>query len=202
MDISREEAQASLSQVQDVVERTKKMIAYGGGDVLFVIWGVIWVMGYLGTHFLSSAGMPWARMIHWLWIVLVLSGIIISVIVGRRNMSVKSPVGKRLGLFWFLLYAYVNIGIVLMSPFIKVQGAEESAMFWVRYGAIAAIVPMFAYVVMGLWLDNFMVWIGLGVTALTVFGVYLLQPYFYVWMAVTGGGTLIGTGFFIRKRWR
>jgi hypothetical protein len=61
---------------------------------------------------------------------------------------------------------------------------------------------MFAYVVTGLWLEHFMVWLGLVVTALTVIGLFLLPSYFYIWMAVVGGGTLAGTGLFIRNRWK
>ena len=48
MTISKKEAQESLSQIGDTVERTKKMVAYGGGDILFIVWGVIWVLGYVG----------------------------------------------------------------------------------------------------------------------------------------------------------
>ena len=52
MDVSQEEARESLGQIDDVVARTKKMAAYAGADTIFVVWGVIWVLGYLNTHFL------------------------------------------------------------------------------------------------------------------------------------------------------
>jgi hypothetical protein len=69
-------------------------------------------------------------------------------------------------------------------------------------GAIGATVPMFAYVVMGLWLDHFMIWIGLAITGLTVLGLFLAPAWFWIWMAVMGGGSLVSTGFLIRNRWR
>ena len=195
MDIPRSEARESLNQIKDTVERTRKMVAYGGGDVLFIVWGVIWVLGYSSTHFLPLVT-------QWIWLALVAPGILISVIVGKRQMPVKSPVDKRITWFWWLLFLYVGLWVALLSPLIEVNGPEQSQMFWKHYGALVATVPMFAYVVTGLWLEHFMIWIGLAVTALTVLGLLLLQPYFFLWMAITGGGTLIGTGLVIRKRWR
>ena len=208
MDISREEAQWSLDEVQDTVERTRKMVAYAGGDALFVVWGVIWVLGYLGSQFLPIVRLDdfFLPLASWLWPVLVCAGIVISVIVGKRSFPVTGPesarIGRRIGALWGLLYLYFNVWIGLLWPFIKVQGAAESQMFSRHMGAIAGTVPMFAYVVMGLWLGNFMIWIGLAVTALTVLGLFLFPAYFSLWMALAGGGTLIGTGVVIRKRWR
>ncbi len=195
MHISPSEARESLSEVEDTAKRTKRMVACGGGDVLFIVWGGIWALGYLSTHFLPLVT-------GWVWLALVAAGIVISVIVGKRHMPVRSPLDKRIAWFWWLLYGYAGLWFVLLSPFIEVNGPEQSQMFWKHYGALVATVPMFAYVVTGLWLDHFMVWIGLAVTALAVLGLFLLQPYFFLWMAITGGGTLIGTGLAIRKRWR
>lgn len=60
---------------------------------------------------------------------------------------------------------------------------------------------MFAYVVMGLWTDRFLMWLGLFVTATALAGYFLVNPYFCLWMAVTGGGALMVTGLYIRHRW-
>jgi hypothetical protein len=199
MNVSQDEARETLGQIEDVRQRTKKMVAYAGGDICFVVWGVIWFIGFLSTHFLGYSRAAWSGTA---WLILVAAGIVVSIIVEKRRAPVKSTVGKRIGVFWWLLYAYVFLWISLLSPFIEVQGHAESVMFWNRMGAIAATVPMFAYVVAGLWLEHFMVWLGLAVTALTIFGLFVLQPYFYIWMAVVGGGTLAGTGLFIRNRWK
>ncbi len=62
---------------------------------------------------------------------------------------------------------------------------------------------MFAYVVMGLWFNSrFMIILGLALTGVTLVGFYLLTPYYCLWMAIMGGGTLLGTGMYIRVRWR
>jgi len=207
MDISKEQARESLSQIEEAAERTKKMMACSGGDAIFILWGFIWVLGYLGTHFLlQNASWPRLMGAGWLWSVLVVAGVIITLVMVRRHMpvrsSVRSRLGKRISRFWWLLFAYFYVWMVMLHPFIEVNGPGEAAALYIHLSAVAATVAMFAYVVVGLWLDHFMIWIGLGVTALTVLGLFLLQPYFCVWMAVAGGGTLIGTGLTIRNRWR
>jgi hypothetical protein len=47
-----------------------------------------------------------------------------------------------------------------------------------------------------------MIWIGLAVTGLAVLGLFLVPNWFWIWMAVMGGGTLVGTGLLVRNRWR
>jgi len=201
MSISPEDASASLDAIRDTAERTKKMVAYAGADTLFIVWGLIWLVGWTASHFQDewTGSAPW--IVAALWLVLVATGTTITIIVCRRP-AVRSPVDKRI--FWFCLFLllYAGLWMGLLFPFIKVRGVEESTMFWTHLWAIVATVPLFAYVVMGLWLEHFMIWIGLAVTATTVAGLFLLQPVFGLWMAATGGGTLLATGLLIRNRWR
>ncbi len=193
-DISHDEAQESLDLANDMMARTRKAIASGSASVLLVLLGTIWVVGYVGNHFLARS--PASGV---LWLVLVVIGVLVSWFVGVRWKSpIKSPISKRIGLFWLLLYVYANVWVYVLSPWRGSTGAELG----LQMGAYGATIPMFAYVVMGLWLDSFLIWVGLFVTALTLTGFYLLQPYFYLWMAATGGGTLIGTGLYIRYRWK
>ncbi len=214
MEITPEEARESLAQAQDVAERTRKLLACRGADALFVIWGVVWFLGYLGTQFtprlvlaLAQGGAVSEGAAGWmvsggLWIVLVAIGIAVSFVIWKRRSPTKTRGGARIGLLWLMLYIYVDIWIFLLWPFIKVQGAEETVRFSRHMGAIAATVPMFAYVMMGLWLDHFMIWLGLGVTGLTLLGLFLFPDWFWIWMAVAGGGALAGTGLLVRNRWR
>jgi hypothetical protein len=60
MSVGPEEARDMLQGVDDVTSRTKKMIAYGGGDVLFILWGIVWFIGGLGTHLMPmlAASLP------------------------------------------------------------------------------------------------------------------------------------------------
>lgn len=209
MEIKPNEAKEMLEGIDQVTSRAKKMIAYGGGDILFIIWGICWFLGGIGTHVMPvlTAGHPQQDLLIGiltgsLWCVLVAAGILISYRVGRSRAPTRSPWGKTIGLVWLFLYLFVNLWIALLMPFIKIEGHAQSQQFWAHFGAIAATVPMFAYVLMGLFFDRYMLWIGLGMTALMALGVYLLEPYFYLWMAIVGGGGLAGTGLMIRNRWK
>jgi hypothetical protein len=63
---------------------------------------------------------------------------------------------------------------------------------------------MFAYVVMGLWFGSWlMVILGIVVTCFTLVGFHLIPVgYYCLWMAVTAGGGLLGTGLYMKLRWR
>lgn len=209
MNIGPKEAKEMLQGVDDVTSRTKKMIAFSGGDTIFIVWGIIWFIGGLGTHFMPAltTGHPQQNALIGiltgsLWTVLVAAGMLLSYRVGKTAMPTRSPLGKSMGLMWFLLYVFVNIWIGLLMPFIRIEGPEQSHLFWTHLGAIAATVPLFAYVVFGLFADRYMVWVGLAMTALMIAGVYLLEPWFYLWMAFVGGGGLAGTGVLVRKLWK
>ena len=71
-----------------------------------------------------------------------------------------------------------------------------------KISAYWATVPMFAYIIMGLWLDRFFLVLGTLVTLATLAGYYFITDYFFLWMAVVGGGSLVAGGVFIRKNWK
>lgn len=196
MNISEEDAKDSLAEIQDVMRKTRRAIASSDASSLLILWGVIWFLGFLGTQFLSggtlritssiSIGSP---RVGFLWLVLDAAGFIITwwIVV---HAPIRSPLNRRIFWLWFLLFLYAIVWLALFWPWNPFQ-----------LGAFVATIPMFAYVVMGLWFDDFLLWLGLAVTASIIIGFFLIQPYFWIWMAVAGGGSLAGTGLYIRKRW-
>lgn len=196
MSVTPEEARQSLDEIRSTATQTKRIAAYAGADVLFILWGVIWALGFAFTYFLPAVA-------GWAWTVLDVIGIAVTIWVLIWYAPVKTTADRRIGQFWLFLYVYVGLWIIMLSPFIKAQGHEESLKLSKHFWALFATVPMFAYVVMGLWLEHMMIWIGLAVTALVVAGLYLVPlPHFWLYLGATGGGTLIRTGLFVRRRWR
>ena len=62
---------------------------------------------------------------------------------------------------------------------------------------------MFGGVVVGVFTRTIPTIIGcVSITVLALIGYYLLPAYFYVWTAISCGLGMLGTGLFIRLRWR
>ena len=205
MDISKQEAQGSLEQIHETFSQTKKKIASSSTAPLLMLWGAIWFVGYLGTYVsyllefkvycfrLTSRVTVDIDIAGMCWMVLVLIGIAASWIIGVRRAPVKSPQNKRFGFSWLILSIYGSVWLALLWPWNEYQ-----------ISAFIASLAMFAYVVMGLWADRLLFWLGLVVTLLIIVGFFLFhyQPLFWLWMAILGGGALAGTGLYIRKAWR
>jgi len=51
-------------------------------------------------------------------------------------------------------------------------------------------------------IPDFFTYLGLFVTALTLAGLFVIPHYFNLWLAVTGGSSLILSGIYIHKYWR
>jgi hypothetical protein len=205
MDTSKEEARYYLEQIHEILSHTKKKIAAGSTAPLLIIWGGIWFVAYLVAylcHLLDFNKIYTLRLTDRIsvgtdiagltWTVLVPIGIAASWIVGVRKSPTRSPHNKRWGLCFLIIFVYGGLWLALLWPWNEYQA-----------NAFVASLPMFAYVIMGLWADRVLLWLGIVVTLLIIVGFFLLhlQPLFWLWMAVLGGGTLGGTGLYIRVRW-
>ena len=67
--------------------------------------------------------------------------------------------------------------------------------------AYISLVFMLCYIVAGIWFDIYLFRLGIAVTVLILVGLFCFPTYFWWWIAVFGGGTLIGTGFYVRYSW-
>ncbi|NIP27425.1 MAG: hypothetical protein GWN67_03395 [Phycisphaerae bacterium] len=194
MDISEKEARDSLEQIQAVSSRTRKTIAAGYDSAVLMMWGLIGILGYLGTHFFLRWAWP-------IWMVLSGTGCIATFVVSWRQFRSGNPVkvsaaekiGWRIFLFWILVFVYLFIWLSILSPLNGIQ-----------LNAFMITTIMFSYVVIGLWFKcYYMVWLGIGVTCTTLVGFYLIPPIYYcLWMAATAGGAIFGTGLYIKLFWK
>jgi hypothetical protein len=194
MDISEKEAQDSLEQIQAVSTHTRKTIAASYDSAVLMMWGLIGILGFLGTHFFLG----------WVWpIWMGLSGIgciatlVFSWSQFRSANPVKIPASEKIGwrIFWFwsLLFVYIFLWLSILKPLHGIQ-----------INAFICTTIMFAYIVTGLWFKcYYMLWLGIGVTCTTLVGFYLIPTgYYCFWMALTGGGAIFGTGLYIRLFWK
>ena len=194
MDISKEEAESSLEQIQAVATHTRKTIAASYDSSLLIMWGLIWILGFLGTHFFLAWVWP-------IWMSLCGTGMIATLGFSWRQFRSANPVkipaaekvGWRIFLFWSSLFVYMFIWLSILKPRHGIQ-----------LNAFMITTIMFAYVVTGLWFKcYYMLWLGIAVTFTTLVGFYLIPTgYYCLWMALTGGGALFGTGLYMRLFWK
>ena len=193
MNISQEEAQASLSKVRDVTVQTQRAVTSAYASPLLILWGTLWIIAFTATHFYIEHG-------HHIFTAMSIVGSAVTVIIFYRLFHSRPPfrddpsgrLGWRIAALWILLYVYVMIWLFLLAPY---NGMQRNAFI--------STAVMFACVVIGLWFDNrFIVILGRTLTAATLVGFYILRDFYCLWMAFVGGGTMLGAGLYIRMRWR
>ena len=181
------EAAADLRDIREIMERTRRSFADGGVGPIMIVWGVTWLLGFTGTQFLSGEAKGWV------WLVLHVLAISSTIVISKRAAKgVRSDIGGRIFSFWIALVVYSALWAWILRPTAGVDA-----------GLFIATVAMFGWVVLGLWLSSHLfIGVGISVTILAVVGYLLLPAFFALWMALLGGGTLIGSGVYVRRCWR
>ncbi|MHC4713283.1 MAG: hypothetical protein ACYTAN_08450 [Planctomycetota bacterium] len=205
MEVTKDEAAGTLSEIERVDARTRRRILFKGADAIYMLWGVVWIVAFtlhqFVPHRMIAFGSTSVATESLIWSPLVLAGIIGTLVIFKRRAPARGERDWRTGVFWGVLFAYFYVYLFLLWPVVNKE-ALFSEGGWRLMTAAISIVPMFAYVVMGLWgFGDYMIWLGLGVTAATVVGVVFVPTWFYLWMAVFGGGALLATGVITRRRW-
>jgi hypothetical protein len=54
MNISPTEAEEALEAIQIMVKKTRRAISNSGAYAFLIIWGVVWLIGFLGSQFLPA----------------------------------------------------------------------------------------------------------------------------------------------------
>jgi hypothetical protein len=190
MEISPTEAEQALDAIQSMVKKTRRAVASSGSYIFLVVWGVIWLIGFTCSQFLADP------LVGKIWAVLNILGAVLSAVIGIRmnrgvrNTSVSPLLGQRLGLFWLLLWLFCAAAIAVIWP----PEPKQLAM-------IIILFVMTGWIAMSLLLSMTSTWWGIAFAALALAAYFLVPDYFYLIMAVLGGGGMIALGFYIRSRW-
>lgn len=189
MNISHSEAEEALAAIQTVAQKTRHSIASGGTYVTLIVTGIVWLVGFTCTQFLSG------EIIGYIWTGLSIFGGILGTVWGfRLGKRFRSPAmavtAKRVGLFWVFLVFYGIATIAIAWP---LDGKQVTVLI--------VLFALIGHLSMGLLLSFAAVWWPLLISALAVAGYFLLPDFFYLWMAILGGGGMITLGLYIRWRW-
>ena len=189
MNISHDEAEEALAAIQKMMQKTRHSFASSGAYIFLILTGIIWLVGFLSTQFLSG------EIVGYIWTGMSLLGIAVSILLGTRmGPRVRGPSAatsaKRAGIFWVLLILYGIAAIAVARP----TDGKQVAMFVILF-------IMIGQLAMGLLISFSSVWWVLPITALALIGYFLLPGIFYLWMGVLGGGGMIALALYIRSRW-
>jgi hypothetical protein len=189
MNISPTEAEEALTAIQAMMQKTRRAISSSGAYKFLILWGTIWMIGFLGSQFLPK------EIANYVWIGLDILGGILSAVIGVRmtrgvRTSAPTASGKRIAIFWLLLFLYCFAAVCIAWP---VDG-KQFAMFIILFVTVG-------WIAMGLLLSFASVWWGLALVGLSLVSYFLLNDYFYLIMAFVGGGGMIALGIYVQNRW-
>jgi hypothetical protein len=190
MQVNANEAEEALAMIHAMAQKMHRAVADGEVHNFFILWGVIWFIGFLGSQFLPG------KTAGWMWMGLDILGGLASAAIGlwlnQRVRDTASPTfAKRLGFFWLALFAYCALTIWIAWPL----HGKQVAMIIIFFA-------MLGYLAMSFLLSISAVRLALFVTILACGTYFLLPAYFYLCMALLGGGTMVGSGLYIRSKWR
>ena len=187
--VTREEARASLEEIQSAGARARKTVEIAGAAGLLWTWGGVWLVGYLVTYGLVVSGHY--RWINAVWGVLSCAGVGLTAWITMR-LPVRSPKGQNIGWLWLAVMGFGAVWVAILKP-------DD----WYGIHAFMATLIMFAWVMIGLIIRNGL-WAKLGVIGalLIVAGYWWLapSPAFWVWMGMAGGGMMLYAGGYLAWR--
>jgi hypothetical protein len=183
MVLTQKEAAASLDLVAATQRRARQIIQYDMSSSIFILWGVLWAVGY-GLEYLRSvpSGLAW-------FIVdgVGLAGTVVLIVQKRAKGGVTAR-DRRLALAFLCLLGYGAIWSILLGSF----NQRQMDAFW-------PTLVMCAYILGGIWLGRFFVVLGVILTVLVLIGYFALGAWFELWMMVVGGAGLIVGGLWLRR---
>ncbi|RME87908.1 MAG: hypothetical protein D6770_08185 [Anaerolineae bacterium] len=188
---SPQEAKEALALIEETTRRMRRAVAHGGAPYFLIIWGVVWLLGFGGAHFIG----PNNAHTGWLWAILDTLGVLASFGVGwrlGRRVRSRNGGGALLGAFWLAWVFYAALIIAFARP----QSGDQLSL-------LISLFAMMGYVTTGLlYRSTFITTLGMVVTLFILAGYLLFLPYFNLWMAFLGGGSLIVAGVYVLQTWR
>ncbi len=189
MNISPDEAEETLTDIQNIMQKTRHSIASSGAHISLIITGVVWLVGFMATQFLTGA------IVAYIWIAVSIIGSAVAAVLNSRvSKRIHSPsagaTAIRISLIWLLLAVYCLAAIAVAWP---IDGKQLTTFI--------VLFVMVGWMAMGLLLSFISIWPGLIIIALVLVGYFLLPDFYYLWMAILGGGGMIALGLYIRYRW-
>ncbi len=185
-----DEALDDLKAIRQIMERARRT-SDGFWGWFLVLWGAIWLVGFLSTGLLARAQRE--AVIPWVWAPLnafgVIGSILLSLQMARRARTKSSTIWWPFMLWWFAMMVFDQ----LLVWFLPIREGHQIAILIVLTIALG-------YFQMGLFTHWLLSAIGAFIGALAVLTAVFMPQYVGLAMAVLGGGALIGGGLWALRR--
>jgi len=181
MPMTPNEAADALRDIEQTGRRSGEAFGYRYAAPYFIVWGVVWIVGYAGTDLFGKQA-------PWIWLVAIACGAIGSALAGRARPSRTSTSAWKSIALVAIIFLFIYATYVVMWP---VGERQQSAFVPLLAGAVYSGVGVFAGV---RWIIA-----GAAVAALTLAGFFLIHQHYDLWMAAVGGGGLVLAGLWMRS---
>lgn len=178
-----EEALDQIAYLKELAQRSRWEVACG--YPYYILWGVIWVIGYI-------AGI-WITSFNWLWPILCLCGFTGSILIYLRIKRFRHFTPALLKKLQWLTILIVALAFSFFYLFLKIPlNVRWFYGYWPFWIGII-------YIANGLFIDAKLVWIGGWVALTSLVSLIIPIPFSFIWLAGSGGGGLILTGIMLRN---
>jgi hypothetical protein len=186
MNVSQEEAARAIQEIETSRAAMRTLVRAHRGHLYLWIWGAVWIaISLVNLMAAPRSGMPSNC--------LAAAGVVATfAVMFFQSMRVRIRVNMRfMGVcIAILAFSYGVWPMMLGWPHTAKAAFGYSTLVWMQL-----------YVVAGIWFDNYLLWLGVAVTALLLAGFIFFPGFFWMW-SLLGGLTLLGTGFYVRLFWR
>ena len=180
--MDRNQALDDLRSIRRIMDHTRWTSGRYGGWFM-IIAGAMWLVGFTASQFLPE------DYVGWIWAVVSALGTLAMVWVGThvaRHSSVRAAPWWPFFLFWWVLAVFDLLLVWIFE-------IDESA----KIGLLILLTTALGYVQFGslyYWLIG---GVGVLIGGLAIAAFLLIPAFFYLAMAILGGGLLIATGLWM-----
>ena len=178
--LNKQEAEAALNQIEQTQRRSIELIGYWRSGIYVQIWGVVWIVAYMGSYFLPEVS-------NIIWLICNGFGVTATAILSLRDRN-NAQQEKRLA--WAMVVV-ASFGL-LVSYNLLAHRPGTLPVFW-------TCLIMSAYILAGLWAGTRWIVLGAAVIAISVATYFYFMPWFDLIMAFAGGGGLLLVGTWMAR---
>ena len=179
--ITTQEASSALQEAATTERRSADTYSYSRSAPFLILWGLIWIAGYGGMAVLPE------QQAGWLWLALSVVGTGISIWLGNARAKERGRNGWRIGVLVAIAFVFVSALFSILPPTSELQ-----------VGAFSPLLLSAIYAAIGVWRGLRFVLLAVFLAAITLGAYFFLKDFFFVWMALAGGGSLLLTGLWMR----